>query len=156
MVEIADKFSLFDNVGVLCIIIGLIPAYIYCIINMVDNLNIKSFFPILLTIGLVIGHILRTIVQPFMTHDVPLSNIQNSVKVINNKVQFQKPPEPYKLKAHYSLGLIDNNIYTIKYDEYFDKPYLIDEDGNILQITKKDYETLLEIQKKEGQTNDKL
>ena len=150
MVEIADKFSLFDNVGVLCIIIGLILAYMYCMIRINDHINIKFFFLNLILISLIIGLILRSIVQPFMKHDVPLSNIQNSVKVINNKVQFQKPPEPYELKAHFNLGLINNNIYTIKYDEYFDKAYLIDEQGYILQITKSDYETLLEIQKKEG------
>lgn len=77
---------------------------------------------------------------------VNLYEISEFIEVHGSKVVIEKLPKYYRYE-NVNLSRLKRNIFKLDYEDFFEKATLTNENGDVIQISKEDYEFLESINK---------
>lgn len=77
---------------------------------------------------------------------VKLYEISEFIEVHGSKVVIEKLPKYYRYE-NVNLSRLKRNIFKLDYEDFFEKATLTNEKGDVIQISKEDYEFLESINK---------
>jgi len=77
---------------------------------------------------------------------VNLYEISEYIDVHGSKVVIEKLPKEYRYENN-NISRLKRNIFRLEYDAFFEKATLTNEKGDVIQISKEDYEFLESINK---------
>lgn len=75
-----------------------------------------------------------------------LYEISECIEVHGSKVVIEKLPKEYRYE-NVNLSRLKRNIFKLDYEDFFEKATLTNEKGDVIQISKEDYEFLESINK---------
>lgn len=78
--------------------------------------------------------------------NVKLYEISEYIEVYGSKVIIQELPKEYRYDNE-NLSRLKRNIFKLDYEDFFEKATLTNENGDVIQISKEDYEFLESINK---------
>lgn len=125
------------TIFIICLLVSLFLAYIF---------NIKIPFIIgMLYAWCFIGSTL------YLQHiangeKAYLYEISECIEVHGSKVVIEKLPKYYRYE-NVNLSRLKRNIFKLDYEDFFEKATLTNENGDVIQISKEDYEFLESINK---------
>lgn len=77
---------------------------------------------------------------------VNLYEISEYIDVYGSKVVIEELPKDYRYE-NVNLSRLKRNIFKLDYEDFFEKATLTNEKGDVIQISKEDYEFLESINK---------